>query len=237
MYKVIKHWLRCAFCLMLVYGPLCTPVFASGGITLGGTRVVHPANMAQSTFSVSNKTDSSTYLIQSWVENANGIKTSDFIVTPPLYTSAPGNENVLRIISTASFPQDKERLYYLNIKAIPSVDKKELAKNEGGTLIVASLMQVKLFVRPAGLTPLREKAEDKLQFTRKGDKLSIHNPTPYYLTLTNMKAGTMSLQDVMVPPRENVSIALPVGSGGMVTWNSIGDHGELNSGSGVINQW
>lgn len=213
---------------------LCPSVFA-GGITLGATRVVHYADAAQSTFSVSNKTDASTYLIQSWVENATGAKTSDFIVTPPLYTSAPDSENVLRIISSGvAHPQDKESLYYLNIKAIPSVDKKALETHKGGSLIVAPLMQVKLFVRPVGLTPSREQAADKLVFTRKGANLNIHNPTPYYLTLVDMKAGTKALQDVMVPPRESVSLPLPTGSGSTVSWSSIGDHGELDKAQRIL---
>ncbi len=234
----IVKCLRRRFILCVISGflglLLCSSTFASG-ITLGATRVVHPADAAQSTFSVSNKTDASTYLIQSWVENATGAKTSDFIVTPPLYTSAPDNENVLRIVSSgAAHPQDKESLYYLNIKAIPSVDKKALEKHEGGSLIVATLMQVKLFVRPAGLTPSREKAADKLEFTRKGANLNIHNPTPYYLTLIDIKVGTKALQDVMVPPRESVSLALPAGSGGTVSWSAIGDHGEQDKAQRII---
>lgn len=237
MRDIEKHSLRRFILCAALYvggGMLCSSAFA-GGIMLGATRVVYPADAAQSTFSVSNKSDASTYLIQSWVENANDAKRGDFIVTPPLYTSAPGNENVLRIVSSgAAHPQDKESLYYLNIKAIPSVDKKALEKHEGRSLIVATQMQVKLFVRPAGLTPSRALAADKLEFTRKGANLNIHNPTPYYLTLIDMKAGTNSLQDVMVPPRESVSLALPAGSGGTVTWSAIGDHGEQDKGQRII---
>lgn len=237
MRNIAKYLLR-RLILCVVLGGLgvllCSSAFASG-ITLGATRVVHPADAAQSTFSVSNKTDASIYLIQSWVENANGAKTGDFIVTPPLYASAPGNENVLRIVSSGVVhPLDKESLYYLNIKAIPSVDKKAQEKQEGGSLIVATQMQVKLFVRPAGLIPAREQATDKLEFTRKGANLNIHNPTPYYLTLIDIKVGAKTLQDVMVPPRESVSLQLPPGSGGTVTWSAIGDHGEQDKGRRVI---
>ncbi|SPW34516.1 Chaperone protein fimC precursor [Edwardsiella tarda] len=225
---------RVILCVWVAGLPHCSSVFASG-LTLGATRVVHPAGAAQSVFSVSNKTDSSTYLIQSWVEDATGAKTDDFIVTPPLYTSAPGNENVLRIVSSeAPHPQDKESLYYLNIKAIPSVDKKALEKHEGGSLIVATLMKVKLFVRPAGLTPPREQAANKLEFARKGANLNIHNPTPYYLTLIDMKVGTKTLPDIMVPPWESVSLVLPTGSSGTVTWSTIGDHGEQDKAQQII---
>ena len=229
-------WWRFALCMVLIFpgGLFCSSVFASG-ISLGATRVVYSVDASQSAFSVNNESDVSTYLIQSWVEDANGRKTDDFIVTPPLYNSAPGNENMLRIISSgASHPQNKESLYYLNIKAIPSVDKKSRENQQGFNLIVATQMQVKLFVRPVGLNLPREQAANKLEFTRKGSQLNIHNPTPYYLTLIDMKAGATPLQDVMVPPLENVSLPLPAGSGGAVIWHAIGDHGEQDKGQQVI---
>ncbi|WP_217480784.1 fimbrial biogenesis chaperone [Enterobacter chuandaensis] len=206
----------------------------AGGITLGASRVVYPANAQQATISLSNKSDNVTYLMQSWVETADGKKTSDFFVTPPLYTSAPGNENMLRIMSTGTpHASGKESLYYLNIKAIPSVDKNAMEK-EGGGLVVATQMQIKLFVRPEGLTPDREKAADALEFTRKGAQLVIHNPTPYYLTLTDMKAGSQPLKDVMVAPQASETLALPAGSANTVNWVSVNDYGGLDKGQNRI---
>ena len=131
---------------------------ASGGITLGASRVVFPADAQQTTLSVKNGTASSTYLMQSWVERADGTKTTDFIVTPPLYTSAPRNENTLRIIySGVALPHDRESLYYMNVKAIPSVNREAMEKAHGG-LVVATQLRIKLFVRPDGLSPAREKS-------------------------------------------------------------------------------
>ncbi|EPF0317304.1 fimbrial biogenesis chaperone [Enterobacter chuandaensis] len=218
---------------------LCMAVLFSlpaeaGGITLGVSRVVYPAKAQQVTLSLSNKSETSTYLMQSWVETADGKKTGDFIVTPPLYTSAPGNENMLRIVSTNTLPgSSHESLYYLNVKAIPSVDKNALHNGLGG-LVVATQMQIKLFVRPEGLTLAREKAADKLEFTRKGAQLVIHNPTPYYLTLIDLKAGSHSLKDVMVPPQASENLTLPAGSGSSVSWISINDYGGQDKGQSRI---
>lgn len=217
-------------CLSALFG---TQALAAGGITLGASRVVFPADAQQASLSVKNGTASATYLMQSWVESADGKKTTDFIVTPPLYTSTPGGENTLRIVS-AGVPhaQDKESLYYLNVKAIPSVDKDALAKTRGG-LVVATQMRIKLFVRPAGLSPAREKAADALEFTRHGGKLEIRNPTPYWLTLTGMKAGAAIPDDVMVPPQGSASVAAPAGSR-IITWNSINDYGGTDQGRSTI---
>lgn len=206
----------------------------AGGIVLGGSRVVYPADAKQTTISVSNKTDAATYLIQSWVENAAGEKTGDFIVTPPLYTSAPGNENMLRIISTNTLPdRNKESLYYLNVRTIPSVSK-QAGNSSRGTLVVATQMRIKLFFRPGGLSPLREKAAGALTFTRQGSRLAINNPTPYYLTLTDLKAGGAPLDPVMVPPQGSESVRLPAGSAGTLTWNAINDYGGLDKGQSHI---
>ena len=206
----------------------------AGGIVLGGSRVIYPADAQQTTISVSNKSDTATYLIQSWVERVDGTRSSDFIVTPPLYTSAPGNENMLRIVSTSMQPvRDKESLYYLNVRTIPSVNKQEGGINRG-TLVVATQMRIKLFVRPKDLAPLREKATSALIFARQGSHLVINNPTPYYLTLTDLKVGGHSLDSVMLAPQGSESVNLPASSGSNVTWTAINDYGGLDKGQSRV---
>lgn len=72
----------------------------AGGIVLGGTRIIYPLDSRQQPVSVRNTDDKTTFLVQSWVEGADGQKTKDFVVTPPLYTGGPGNENMLRLVRT-----------------------------------------------------------------------------------------------------------------------------------------
>lgn len=217
-------------CLSVVF---CASVSA-GGISLGSSRVIYPADAPQTTISVKNGTEDSTYLMQSWVEKSDGTKTSDFIVTPPLYTSAPGNENTLRIVS-AGVPHagGRESLYYLNVKAVPAVDKEAMAKTHGG-LVVATVIRIKMFVRPDGLSPAREKAADALEFTRKGTRLEIRNPTPYYQTLTDLKAGGKGLEDVMVPPQGSASVSWSADSGNTVTWHTINDYGGTDKAQRTV---
>ncbi|WP_134691173.1 fimbria/pilus periplasmic chaperone [Enterobacter hormaechei] len=223
-----------AVTLLGLSATLCNPAFASGGLSFGASRVVYPASAQQTTFSVRNNSTDTTYLMQSWVENADGKKTTDFIITPPLYTSEPGNENTLRIVSVgASHAHHRESLYYLNIKAVPSADKSAIDKSRA-SLMVATVMRIKLFVRPDGLQPAREKAADALELTRQGGKLNIHNPTPYWLTLTGMKAGDKALNDVMVPPLASASVPLPAGSGSTVTWQSVNDYGGTDNGRSSV---
>lgn len=197
-----------------------------GGITLNSTRIIYPLEAKQTNVSVRNTSSKSTFLIQSWVEDGAGNKTKDFVVTPPLFTSGAGNENMLRLMfSGGELPRDRESLYFFNTKAIPSLDKQGLeGKN---ALILATVTRIKLFVRPAGLKALPDVAPSALRFSKAGLKLNINNPTPYYLTLTDIKIGSQKLQDTMVAPMSNGSIPLPSGSAGDITFSTINDFGGV----------
>lgn len=77
---------------------------------------------------VTNNDDSNTYLIQSWIENSENEKDGRFVITPPL-SLCKEKENILRIIDATNnqLPQDRESLFWVNVKAIPSMDKSNLA--------------------------------------------------------------------------------------------------------------
>lgn len=202
------------------------PAMAEGGISIQGTRIIYPQNAKQQSLSVRNSSLTDSFLVQSWVEDATGHKTSDFVVTPPLYLSGPKNENTLRLMRVAGAPvQGRETLYYFVAKAIPSFDdKKDVGKN---VLRIATASRIKLFVRPGGLTPAADIAPSRLEFRHQGERLMINNPTPYYITLTDMRAGGKTLQDIMVPPQGSVSELLPGGSGNKLTFHTINDYGAI----------
>lgn len=199
---------------------------AEGGITIQGTRIIYPADAKQISVILRNTSKTDTFLVQSWVVGADGQKSKDFIVTPPLYVSNPENGNTLRLMyAGAPLPQDRETLYYFTAKAIPSVDKN--ATEGKNALILAAANRIKLFVRPVGLKPNANEARNHLSFSRKGDHLVITNPTPYYLTLTELKTGERKLGSVMAPPKSAANIPLPAGSGGSVSFRTISDYGAL----------
>lgn len=203
------------------------PVFANaGGIVIGGTRLIYPSGARQANVSINNTSDKSSFLVQSWVEDAEGKKTTDFIVTPPLYVSGPLNENILRVMYTGEpLPQDKETLYYFNAKAIPSVDKKKM---EGKNLLLLSAVtRIKLFVRPDGLKIPINDAPSGLEFYHSDNQLKIKNPTPYYITIVQLKTGETPLKDVMVPPGESITQSFPVSGKDSVTFRTINDYGAL----------
>jgi len=212
--------------LLLAVTSLASSHLSAGGIALGGTRIIYPQDAKQTNVSIQNTSDKSTFLVQSWVEDAQGKKSKDFIATPPLFVSGPKNENTLRLMYTGKLlPKDRESLYYFNAKAVPSADKKAL---EGkSVLMLAAITRVKLFVRPDGLTPTADAAPAELSFHKQSDKLSINNPTPYYITVTELKVGSHKLSDVMVAPKDKAMVPLSSGVSGPVTFRTINDYGAV----------
>lgn len=205
----------------------------ANGIVLAGTRMIYPADSKQVTQSIRNTSATSSFLVQSWMENSAGNKTSDFIMTPPLYVSNPGDENILRVMySGPALAKDRETLYYFNAKSVPSVDKKAI---EGrNVLMLAAVTRIKVFVRPDGLTPSSTEAPASLKFNRNGNIMRINNPTPYHITLINMKAGKTNLKDIMVAPMSEETVALPGGSGSTINFSTINDHGAVTPQKTVV---
>lgn len=195
---------------------------ANAGVVIGGTRVIYDGDKKEASIGVSNP-DSIPYLIQSWVETQNGgAEKAPFIITPPLYRLGQGKQNVERIIVAGMLPQDKESLYWLNIKAIPSAQQKE------NTLQVAVKTRIKIIYRPSTLkvsTP--EEQADKLTWKQVGDQIQVSNSTNYVMNFNEIKVGGKLLEDVsFVLPASTKNFNLPKGiSHGTVTFKVINDYG------------
>ncbi|WP_281084467.1 fimbria/pilus periplasmic chaperone [Klebsiella quasivariicola] len=199
---------------------------AEAGVALGATRVIYPAGQKQVQLAVTNNDEKSTYLIQSWLENADGVKDGRFVITPPLFAMQGKKENTLRIIDATNnqLPQDRETLFWMNVKAIPSMDKAKLSDN---TLQLAIISRIKFYYRPAKLALPPDQAADKLKFRRSAGSLTLINPTPYYLTVTELNAGTRVLENALVPPMGEASVKLPADAGSDITYRTINDYGAL----------
>ena len=222
-YKLINKLLGVTALVAVLISP---SLALAGGIALGATRVIYPAEAKQTSLAINNSDNKNRFLIQSWVENAAGQKTDDFIVTPPLFVSKPKSENTLRIIySGGKLPQDRETLYWLSNKAIPSVERDDIqGKN---VLQIAVLARIKMFVRPAGLSSKSADAPSMLKFKREGNTLIITNPSPFYVTLVNMTLGgrNLKLTNAMAAPKAETRVALFDGVSGVFTYQAINDFG------------
>lgn len=195
---------------------------ANAGIVIGGTRVIYDGNKKEASINVSNP-DNLPYLIQSWIETENGgTEKAPFIITPPLYRMDKGQQNVERIILAGQVPQNKESLYWLNIKAIPSAPKTE------NSLQIAVKTKLKIIYRPASLkgTSPEEKA-DSLTWSVSGNQLRVTNPSSYVMNFNEITVGGKKLDDVSyVLPGSTAQFNLPKGvTGGKLTYTIINDYG------------
>ncbi|EOC5773664.1 molecular chaperone [Cronobacter sakazakii] len=197
---------------------------AKAGVIIGGTRVIYDGNKKESSLSVNNP-DSVPYLIQSWVESPDGgAEKVPFIITPPLYRLDKGQQNVMRIVRAGALAEDKESLFWLNIKSIPSAERRD------NTLQIAVKTRIKLIYRPAALkktTP--EEQVDRLQWRVSGNVIQVTNPSQYYMNFNEIKIDGSEVDDVTyVAPGATAHFNLPKNvSHGSLTFKLINDYGGV----------
>ncbi|HID0997195.1 TPA: fimbrial biogenesis chaperone [Enterobacter roggenkampii] len=198
---------------------------ANAGVIIGGTRVVYDGNKKEASIDVNNP-DKTPYLIQSWVETLNGgAEKAPFIITPPLYRLDGGQQNIERVVVIGNLPQDKESLYWLNIKAIPSAPKKD------NTLQIAIKTRIKLIYRPAGLKSQQpQELSHQLTWRRNGNQLQVTNPTSYVINFNEISLGGKKIENVSyVLSGESMNFTLPAGANSTsVNYKVINDYGAVS---------
>ncbi|MDE9497895.1 molecular chaperone [Xenorhabdus bovienii] len=198
------------------------------GVVIGGTRIVYISDRKEASISISNPEKDVSYLIQSWVQDENNETKVPFIITPPLFKLTAGNENILRIVKTGkNLPNDKESLFWLNIKSIPGT-----VKSDQNQLQITVKSRFKLFYRPIGLADNASIAYKALKFKIVGHKLIAENPTPYYISFSDLTTGNNSINHEikpagMISPYGQLSWDIPVKNINYVTWKTINDFGGV----------
>ncbi|GLR11078.1 long polar fimbrial chaperone LpfB [Mixta theicola] len=196
---------------------------ATAGVIVGGTRIIFHGEKKETAISVANPDDHA-WLIQSWVESPDKNK-APFIFSPPLFRLDSQQKNVLRLIYTGTpLPQDRESLFWANIKSIPS------ASSEENILQIAIKTQIKLIWRPASLEKTVHRSEmAKLSWSWQQGKLQVNNPTPYYMNFHSIDVNGKAIADMKwVAPFAVKQYALPqLARSGKVSWRLINDYGAI----------
>lgn len=187
---------------------------AFAAIALDRTRVVYNGEEKSISLNISNENKNLPYLAQAWIEDAQGNKvTSPLTVLPPVQRVEPGAKSQVKVqasAAAATLPQDKETLFYFNLREIPP------RSNKPNTLQIALQTRIKLFYRPAAIALDKTQAAEgdwveKVTLTRQGDKLVVNNPTPYFLTIVegapSVKGNPVAFEPVMVSPKGSATIA------------------------------
>lgn len=155
---------------------------ASAGITLGGTRVVYPEKIKETSLMVRND-GTKDIMVQSWIEPDPAFPEQDvpFALTPALSRLGGSKQQSLRIFYAGKgLPSEKESVFWLNVQEIPQKSETD------NTLQIAIRQRIKVFYRPGGLpgTPEESAMHVKWKFMRDAGKawLMASNPTPFYVS-------------------------------------------------------
>lgn len=192
---------------------------AEAAIALDRTRVIFEGSQNSVSLNVSNHNKQLPYLAQGWIEDEQGNKIqSPLTVLPPVQRIEPGKPSQVKIQALPAakqLPQDRETVYYFNLREIPPKSEKP------NTLQIALQTRIKLFYRPAAIAIAKNAPapQEKLTLTREGNKYMVNNPTPYYVTLvdaSNKKGGTgiKEFEPMMIPPKGKMPLTVSASSVG-----------------------
>lgn len=209
---------------------------AQAAIALDRTRVVFDGSLNSVSLNINNQNKQLPYLAQGWIEDEQGNKIqSPLTVLPPVQRIEPEKASQVKIQAlptTKLLKQDRETLYYFNLREIPPKSTK------ANTLQIALQTRIKLFYRPAaiaidqnGIAP-----QEQLTLSRQGDKYVVNNPTPYYVTIvdagSSKSASVKDFDPFMVPPKSSLPMtvsAASVGNGPVLTYvNDCGGRPKLS---------
>lgn len=231
----------------LVVVLLCTPALGlAEGFGINATRLIYPEGASSISVAVRNTLPQQPYLVQVGISGKQDAQTSTpFVVTPPLFRMEPKSVSQLRIAFTgASLPSDRESVFYFQATAIPAstqTDPAQLRNDVQAHVRFGVGSIIKLFYRPASLTGSSAPAQKGLVFTREAGGLKVTNPSPYFVSLAELKAGGQKLAldtpaALMLAPFGShtwpVKTALAASS--QVQWKAINDNGGIDAFSASL---
>lgn len=162
-------------------------------VIMTGTRVIYPSDKREKTLQFSNNSDQS-YVVQIWLDKDNensSPETADapFLVNPQIFRVQPNSGQMVRLVYTgdSNLPKDKESVFYINFKQIPSLEKNKLDENK---LVLLVKSRLKVFYRPENILIKSDDVFDKLYYKIFNDGqdtwLEVENPTGYYVSTTKV---------------------------------------------------
>lgn len=182
----LNNTLKYTLLAMMAY-TVTLPV--QSAVSLDRTRAIFNGGGKSMTLSISNDNNQLPYLAQAWLENdkQEKITSGPLVVTPPVQRMEPGSKSLVRVASTPdinSLPQDRESLFYFNLREIPPRSEK------ANVLQIALQTKIKLFYRPKAIESGPNAVwQDQLVLNKVTNGYRIENPTPYYVTVIGL-SGT-----------------------------------------------
>ncbi|MEZ7799391.1 fimbria/pilus periplasmic chaperone [Citrobacter pasteurii] len=203
------------------------------GIVIYGTRVIYPAEKNEVLVQLMNQGERSS-LVQSWIDDGNTSLPPEkinvpFMLTPPVAKIPGDSGQQLKIKKMPNtLPNDKESLFFLNVLDIPPNNPDSAGKN---VLKFAMQNRIKLFYRPKGIAAVNKNTFHKLALTRSGNSYSIRNDAANWVTVTEVKANNIRInnESIMLAPLSSEKVALKSINASQYKLTIIDDHGNYIS--------
>lgn len=218
---------KVSVCCSLIFMGIQT---ATAAINIDRTRIIFPGKDKSVSLVINNQSKTMPYLAQSWMEDEKGNKISEpFTVLPPMQRVEPNTKNQIKIITTQGLeklPQDRESLFYLNVREIPPVAEKE------NVVQIAIQSRLKMFYRPPQIENNSDKVWAKeLKYIHTGTNLLIENPSKYYVTLgylsSNANSNFPGFESVMIAPMSKENVTVPTTNFSQLYAGYMDDYGGM----------
>lgn len=235
------YWRRIVSFSLALFWPMASWAQELPGAHMSVTRVIYPETSRQGVAAVFINNSQTDYLIQSYVSQASeqtGLpmgKDGGFLITPPLARVSASENSTLRVLRIGGqLPKDRESVFYLTVRLLPPSDTTEADKPTARVAMVRALA-VKIFYRPSGLPRTGAGPAAKMLTATAGrEGITLHNPSPFWLTLRTMtvSGAPVPVESLfrMIPPFGQLRWAWPAGKqqaqGALtVAWRGINDAG------------
>lgn len=206
---------------------------AHAGIVIYGTRVIYPADKKEVLVQLMNQGNRSS-LVQSWIDDGDSSLPPEkihvpFMITPPVAKVVGNSGQQLKIKKMPNMlPNNKESLFYLNVLDIPPNNPDSAGKN---ILKFAMQNRIKLIYRPTGISQVNKHTFQKLSMKRSGSIYSIKNDAANWVTVTEVKANNVKInnESIMLAPLSSADVALKSANTNQYKMTIIDDHGNYIS--------
>ncbi|TYN06551.1 molecular chaperone, partial [Salmonella enterica subsp. enterica serovar Typhimurium] len=210
-----------------------------GGETLASTfgphesKIIFDEKDGRAIYSIDNTDPNKAWLVQSWIEDANGNKTDDFVTLPEVIRVEPKSKPVVRIIKKANPQPDHESLYWIVSHSIPAgLGKRDTQTENEARLTLAFRFKVPMFYRPETLPANPE--PEKLEWNvGSNGEIRVNNPTKYAVQLHHVNINGKKHQgdgvSYIILPMTSTTLKVKAQGGDKIQYAIINDYGALKN--------
>lgn len=166
-------------------------------VQLSATRIIFNEGSREASV-VAKNLGGDSVLLQNWISDDFNGAAPPFAVTPGVNVLPAEKQQILRIFyDKGPLPSDRESVFRLNVQEVPR-------QASGNHLQLAVVQSIKLFYRPKSiLSKSANEAPSQLSLEVDGTRLTVNNPSAYYINLSEILQGSSSWNADMIPPQSS----------------------------------